>query len=67
MFYVSRSPNGLGLVSWPQYDQNQQDYMELGLTPVVKQKLKADKVQFMTVTLPQRLEQLAAAAPKDTN
>ncbi|XP_013886367.1 carboxylesterase 3 [Austrofundulus limnaeus] len=66
-FVRTGSPNGPGLVSWPQYNQNQQDYMELGLTPVVKQKLKMDRVQFSTVTLPQKLEQLAAAAAKDTN
>ncbi len=60
--YVLSSPNGPGLVSWPQYDRQRQEYMELGLTPMVKQNLKNDRVHFATVTLPQKLEQLAAAA-----
>uniref|UniRef100_A0A3B4TE44 Carboxylic ester hydrolase n=1 Tax=Seriola dumerili TaxID=41447 RepID=A0A3B4TE44_SERDU len=59
---IGNSPDGPGLVSWPQYSRQQQEYMELGLTQTVKQKLKKDRVQFATVTLPQKLQQLAAAA-----
>ncbi|XP_037538524.1 carboxylesterase 3 [Nematolebias whitei] len=66
-FVRTGSPNGPGLVSWPQYDRNKQDYMELGLTQTVKQKLRKDRIHFATVTLPQRLEQLEAAAPKYPN
>ncbi|XP_029008498.1 carboxylesterase 3 [Betta splendens] len=60
-FARTGSPNGAGLVSWPQYDNQKQDYMELGLTPTVKQKLKEHRVHFASVTLPQKLQQLAAA------
>ncbi|XP_072242839.1 carboxylesterase 3 [Leuresthes tenuis] len=59
-FARTGSPNGPGLVSWPQYDRQKQEYMELGPAQVVKQKLKKDRVHFATVTLPQRLEELAA-------
>ncbi len=59
--YLLSSPNGPNLVSWPQYDGQKQQYMELGLTQVVRQKLKKDRVDFATVTLPQKLQQLAAA------
>lgn len=65
--YLLSSPNGPSLVSWPQYDRQKQEYMELGLTQEVRQKLKKDRVHFATVTLPQKLEQLAAAAVKPGN
>ncbi|XP_068996143.1 carboxylesterase 3 isoform X2 [Embiotoca jacksoni] len=61
-FARNGSPNGTGLVSWPQYDRQKQQYLELDLTQTVKQKLKEARVHFATVTLPQRLQQLAAAA-----
>nr|XP_046249832.1 carboxylesterase 3 isoform X2 [Scatophagus argus] len=60
-FARTGSPNSPGLVSWPQYDRQKQEYMELGLTQTVRQKLKEDRVHFATVTLPQKLQQLAAA------
>ncbi|XP_071346377.1 carboxylesterase 3 [Trachinotus anak] len=61
-FARTGSPDGPGLVSWPQYSRQKQEYMELGLTQTVRQKLKEDRVHFATVTLPHKLEQLAAAA-----
>ncbi|XP_078114181.1 carboxylesterase 3 isoform X1 [Sander vitreus] len=61
-FARTGSPNGPGLVIWPQYDKQKQEYMELGLTQTVRQKLKKDRVHFVTVILPLKLEQLAAAA-----
>ncbi|XP_070687085.1 carboxylesterase 3 isoform X2 [Pempheris klunzingeri] len=61
-FVRTGSPNGPGLVSWPQYDRQKQEYLELGVLQTVRQKLKTDRVHFATVTLPQKLEQLAAAA-----
>lgn len=61
-FTRTGSPSGAGVVSWPQYDRQQQEYMELGLTQTVKQKLKEDRIHFATVILPQKLQQLAAAA-----
>ncbi|XP_068459056.1 carboxylesterase 3 isoform X2 [Clinocottus analis] len=61
-FTRTGSPNGPGLVVWPQYDRQKQEYLELGLTQTVRQKLKNDRVHFVTVVLPQKLEELAAAA-----
>lgn len=61
-FARTGSPSGPGLVSWPQYDRQKQQYMELDLTQTVKQKLKKDRVHFATVSLPQKLQQLVAAA-----
>uniref|UniRef100_A0A3P9IZB7 Carboxylic ester hydrolase n=1 Tax=Oryzias latipes TaxID=8090 RepID=A0A3P9IZB7_ORYLA len=61
-FVRTGSPNGPGLVSWPQYDWKKQEYMELGLVQAVKQKLKENRVNFVVFTLPQKLQQLAAAA-----
>ncbi|XP_041852009.1 carboxylesterase 3 [Melanotaenia boesemani] len=61
-FVRTGSPNGPGLVSWPQYDRQKQEYMELGSTQTVKQKLRKDRVHFATITLPEKLQQLAAKA-----
>lgn len=63
--FLLRSPNGPGLVSWPQYDREKQEYMELGLAQAVKQKLKENRVHFAAVTLPQKLQQQAAAAKEE--
>ncbi|KAM4619456.1 carboxylesterase 3 isoform 2-T2 [Polymixia lowei] len=61
-FARTGSPNGPGLVQWPQYDDQKQEYMELGLKQTARQELKKERVHFATVTLPQKLESLAAAA-----
>uniref|UniRef100_A0A3P9Q444 Carboxylesterase type B domain-containing protein n=1 Tax=Poecilia reticulata TaxID=8081 RepID=A0A3P9Q444_POERE len=61
-FARTGSPNGPGLVNWPLFDKQKQEYMELGQTQTVKQKLRKDRVHFITVTLPQKLQQTAAAA-----
>ncbi|XP_031723922.1 carboxylesterase 3 isoform X3 [Anarrhichthys ocellatus] len=61
-FTRTGSPNGPGLVVWPQYDRQKQEYLELGLTQTVRQNLRKDRVHFATVVLPQKLEQLAATA-----
>uniref|UniRef100_A0A3Q3W408 Carboxylic ester hydrolase n=1 Tax=Mola mola TaxID=94237 RepID=A0A3Q3W408_MOLML len=55
------SPNRPDLVSWPQYDKQRQEYMELGLTQTVRQKLKEDRVHFATIVLAQKLEQFKEA------
>ncbi|KAJ7997747.1 hypothetical protein DPEC_G00215330 [Dallia pectoralis] len=60
-FARTGSPNGDGLVQWPQYDQKE-EYMELGLKQVASQGLKKDKVHFVDVILPEKLQSLAAAA-----
>ncbi|MEQ2236522.1 hypothetical protein ILYODFUR_013729 [Ilyodon furcidens] len=66
-FIRTGTPNGPGLVNWPLYDRQKQEYMELGQAQTVRQNLKKDRVHFATVTLPQRLEQMAAAAAKAAN
>uniref|UniRef100_A0A8D3E913 Carboxylic ester hydrolase n=1 Tax=Scophthalmus maximus TaxID=52904 RepID=A0A8D3E913_SCOMX len=66
-FVRNGSPDAPGLVSWPQYSRQTQDYMELGLVQTVRQKLRDDRVHFATVTLQQKLKELAAAAAKPGN
>lgn len=61
MFLLS-SPNGPGLVAWPQYDKQKQEYMELDVKQTVRQKLKKDRVHFATVILPQKVKMLGATA-----
>ncbi|KAM9754847.1 carboxylesterase 3 [Menidia menidia] len=61
-FVRSGSPNGPGLVRWPRYDLQKQEYMELDASPLVKQKLRKDRVHFATVVLPQRLKEMEAEA-----
>ncbi|CAL8238813.1 unnamed protein product [Lota lota] len=61
-FARTSSPNGPGLVQWPQYDDQKQEYMELGLKQTVKEKLKLERINFSRVTLPQKMQDLAAAA-----
>ncbi|CAL8374357.1 unnamed protein product [Arctogadus glacialis] len=61
-FARTGSPNGAGLVQWPQYDNLKQEYMELGLKQTVKEKLKFEKMNFARVTLPQKMQDLAIAA-----
>lgn len=55
------SPTSASLVHWPQYNKERQEYLELGSTQTLRQKLKEDGFRFMTVVLPQRLKQQATA------
>ncbi|XP_015244406.1 PREDICTED: carboxylesterase 5A-like isoform X1 [Cyprinodon variegatus] len=66
-FIKTGSPNGPGLVNWPLYDRQKQEYMELGQNQTARQKLKEHRLHFFTVTLPQRLQQMAAAAAGAAN
>lgn len=59
---VLSSPTGASLHHWPQYDKERQEYLELGLTQTLRQKLKEDAFRFMTVVLPQRLKEWEAGA-----
>jgi hypothetical protein len=42
---------------WPLLDQDKQ-YLQLDIQPAVAQVLKADKLQFWTKTLPQKITEL---------
>ena len=53
------SPNGAGLLQWPLFGQDQ-EFMELDLTPSVTQNIRKEHIIFMTVNL---LKKLAKAAP----
>lgn len=55
------SPSRASLVHWPRYNNETQEYLELGLTPTLRQNLKEDGFRFLTVVLPQRLKQRATA------
>ncbi|XP_061773332.1 carboxylesterase 5A-like [Nerophis ophidion] len=59
-FVRSGSPNGPGMVPWPPYDRQKQEYMAFDLKLSVRQKLREDRVHFATVTLPKKVEMLAA-------
>lgn len=49
--FTFRDPNGDGLPLWPVYDQNEQ-YLMLDLNISVGQRLKDQRVEFWTDTLP---------------
>ncbi|CAB1323008.1 unnamed protein product [Coregonus sp. 'balchen'] len=48
------SPNGAGLVQWPQYGP-EGDYLGIGLEQVPGQHLKRDRFTFMTKILPEKV------------
>eukprot|EP00066_Takifugu_rubripes_P026358 XP_011615624.1 PREDICTED: carboxylesterase 4A [Takifugu rubripes] len=60
-FIRTGSPTSASLVHWPQYNKERQEYLELGSTQTLRQKLKEDGFRFMTAVLPQRLKQQATA------
>ena len=51
-----RNPNGKGLPSWPQLNQLEQ-YLEIGLQPRIGTKLKKNRLQFWTETLPRKIQE----------
>ncbi|XP_046889897.1 carboxylesterase 3 isoform X1 [Hypomesus transpacificus] len=59
-FARTGSPNGAGLLQWPLFGQDQ-EFMELDLTPSVSQNIRKEQILFMTVTLPKKLA--TAASP----
>uniref|UniRef100_A0A4W5KFP6 Carboxylic ester hydrolase n=1 Tax=Hucho hucho TaxID=62062 RepID=A0A4W5KFP6_9TELE len=53
-FARTGSPNGAGLVPWPQYGQ-EGHYLGIGLEQVPGQHLKRDRFTFLTQTVPEKL------------
>ncbi|XP_020786784.2 cocaine esterase-like [Boleophthalmus pectinirostris] len=56
-FAYTGSPNGKGLVHWPQYGK-EENYLFIDSEQVVRQGLRKDHVVFLTQTLPKMLEEL---------
>uniref|UniRef100_A0A8C9QV29 Carboxylesterase type B domain-containing protein n=1 Tax=Spermophilus dauricus TaxID=99837 RepID=A0A8C9QV29_SPEDA len=64
-FARNGNPNEEGLPHWPLFDQDQQ-YLQLDIQPAVGQALKANRLQFWTKTLPQKIQELKGAEDKHT-
>ncbi|XP_063052895.1 carboxylesterase 5A-like isoform X3 [Engraulis encrasicolus] len=61
-FMRTGSPNGAGLVHWPQYEGSRK-YLQLDLQQSEGQELKKDRVLFFTQELPRRLAAMRGATP----
>ncbi|XP_036406856.1 fatty acyl-CoA hydrolase precursor, medium chain-like [Megalops cyprinoides] len=56
-FARTGSPNGAGLVEWPQYRDNE-EYLGLGLVQQPGQRLKENRYIYLTQTLPEKVRAL---------
>ncbi|XP_033823745.1 cocaine esterase-like [Periophthalmus magnuspinnatus] len=56
-FARTGSPNGDGLVHWPQYGQ-EENYLFIEAEQVVRQQLRKERFVFLTQTLPKMLDEL---------
>ncbi|KAM3861965.1 cocaine esterase-like [Diretmus argenteus] len=63
-FARTGSPNGPGLVQWPQYGA-EGDYLDIGLEQMPGQHLKKDRVTFITQTLPEQIQREQEAQGHD--
>ncbi|XP_043382213.1 fatty acyl-CoA hydrolase precursor, medium chain isoform X1 [Chelonia mydas] len=56
-FARNGNPNGESLVEWPVYDMNEK-YLELNLQQKEAKKLKGNRVEFWTKTLPEKIKKM---------
>uniref|UniRef100_G1QVW2 Carboxylic ester hydrolase n=1 Tax=Nomascus leucogenys TaxID=61853 RepID=G1QVW2_NOMLE len=64
-FARNRNPNGKGLPHWPLFDQEEQ-YLQLNLQPVVGRALKAHRLQFWKKALSQKIQELKEPEERHT-
>uniref|UniRef100_A0A8C6WX02 Carboxylesterase type B domain-containing protein n=2 Tax=Neogobius melanostomus TaxID=47308 RepID=A0A8C6WX02_9GOBI len=63
-FARTGSPNGAGLVHWPQYGQ-EENYLIIDTEQAVSQQLWKERFVFMTQTLPKMLQELEGKEHKE--
>ncbi|EGW11232.1 Liver carboxylesterase [Cricetulus griseus] len=57
------NPNSEGLPYWPELVHNEQ-YLKLDIQPAVGRALKAEKLRFWTITLPQKIQDIKGTQVK---
>ncbi|KAL1784299.1 acylcarnitine hydrolase-like [Sigmodon hispidus] len=59
------NPNSMDLPHWPVFNKDEQ-YLQLDIQPTVAYALKANRMQFWTKTLPQKIQELKDVEKKHT-